>query len=132
MAVGGMGRNAEQTASALLHHNGKGPRAARPGRGGFWRAGDGHSARIAGRNVNLTEAWNRLRDRLRRDRLGSELAEELRFHQAMLERDQAQGGASQEEMQRRASLALGNATYHRERARELWSLGWVDDVLQDL
>jgi predicted permease len=73
--------------------------------------------------VNLTEAWNRLRDRLRRERLTSELDEELRFHQAMLERDQPPG---------LARLALGNATSHKERARDLWSLGWVDDVLQDL
>jgi putative ABC transport system permease protein len=84
--------------------------------------------------VNPTEAWNRLRDRLHRDRLGSELDEELRFHQAMLERDQTAGGASlvEGEAQRRARLSLGNATYHRERARDLWSLGWVDDLLQDL
>jgi putative ABC transport system permease protein len=82
--------------------------------------------------VNLTEAWNRLRDRLRRERLTSELDEELRFHQTMLERDQTHGGSSPEDMQRRARLALGNTTYHKESARDLWSLGWVDDLLQDL
>jgi predicted permease len=82
--------------------------------------------------VNLTEAWNRVRDRLRRDGLASELDEELLFHRAMLERDQREGGASPEEAQRRARLALGNITYHKERARDLWSLGWVDDLLQDV
>ncbi|HET9983259.1 MAG TPA: ADOP family duplicated permease [Longimicrobiales bacterium] len=82
--------------------------------------------------MNLTEAWNRVRDRLRRDRLASELDEELRFHRAMLERDEREGGASAEEAQRLARVAFGSATYHKERARDLWSLGWVDDVLQDV
>ena len=82
--------------------------------------------------MNLLEAWNRVRDRLRRERLTSELDEELRFHQAMLERDHAAAGASPEQVQRRARVALGNATYHRERARDWWSLGWVDDLLQDV
>ena len=82
--------------------------------------------------MNLTEAWNRVRDRLYRERLTSELDEELRFHQAMLERDRTEGGSAPAEGQRQARSALGNATYHRESARHLWSLGWVDDVLQDL
>ena len=82
--------------------------------------------------MNLTEAWNRVRDRLRRERLTTELDEELRFHNAMLMRDQSAGGASPEEVKRRARMALGNATYHRERTRDLWSLGWIDDLLQDL
>ena len=82
--------------------------------------------------MSLTELWNRLRDRLRRERLTSELDEELRFHQTMLERDQNAGGASTREAQRQSRLTLGNATYHRERSRDLWSLGWLDDVLQDL
>ncbi len=82
--------------------------------------------------MNLTEAWNRVRDRVQRERLTSELDEELRFHQAMLERDQPESGASREEVRRRARLALGNTTVHKERARDVWSLGWVDDLLQDV
>ena len=82
--------------------------------------------------MNLVEAWNRLRDRIQRDRLTSELDEELRFHRTMLERDQTGDSASPTEVQRRARLALGNVTYHRERARDLWSLGWADDLLQDI
>ena len=82
--------------------------------------------------MKLIEAWNRVRDRLRREQLTSELDEELRFHQTMLERDHTEGGASREEVQRRSRQVLGSATYHKERARDLWSLGWLDDVLQDL
>ena len=82
--------------------------------------------------MNLREAWNRVRDRLRRERLTSELDEELSFHRSMLERDRREGGASAEEARRLASLAFGSALHHRERARDLWSLGWLDDLLQDI
>ncbi len=72
--------------------------------------------------MNLTDAWNRLRDRLRREQLTPELDEESRFHRGMLERDQRP----------RARVALGNVTYYRERARDFWSLGWVDALFQDI
>ena len=60
--------------------------------------------------MNLTEAWNRLRDRLHRDRLTSELDEELRFHQAMLERDQSIRGASPEEGRRLSRLTCSDSS----------------------
>ena len=70
--------------------------------------------------TTLRERLNRLRDRLRRDELDAELAEELRFHREQLERDRL--GASQ----------LGNTTTIREETRAMWSLGWFDDVLLDV
>ncbi|HJQ22015.1 MAG TPA: ADOP family duplicated permease [Gemmatimonadaceae bacterium] len=73
--------------------------------------------------MTLTEVWNRLRDRLRRDQLTQELDEELRFHHAMLQRDQPERDARQ---------TLGNMTSHMENSRDLWSFGWVDDLLQDI
>src|SRR3954471_15956455 len=109
-----MAANAQQPAGALLHRHRRWPPAARRAGGGLRRNRRGHPACIARCHVNLTEAWNRLRDRLRRERLTSELDEELRFHQTMLERDQTHGGSSPEDMQRRARLALGNTTYHKE------------------
>jgi putative ABC transport system permease protein len=82
--------------------------------------------------MRLLEALNRLRDRLRRDKLAAELDEELQFHQAMLERDSRAGGASPETARTTARRQLGNATYVREETRAVWSLGWIDDALQDL
>jgi putative ABC transport system permease protein len=68
----------------------------------------------------LTELWNRLRDRLRRDELGGELDEELRFHEQMLMRD------------RQDPRRLGNRTRIREAARAMWTLGWFDDFILDI
>jgi predicted permease len=67
------------------------------------------------------EMLARLRDRFRRDDLQAELDEELRHHQALLRRD---AGA--------AARTLGNITYYREEARDMWSLGLFDDLLHDL
>jgi predicted permease len=62
---------------------------------------------------------------MHRDRLDGELAEELRFHQAMLERDAGTGDGA-------ARRRLGNVTQVREASRERWSLGAFDVVAQDL
>jgi len=78
--------------------------------------------------MRLLEIWNRLRDRWRRDALSAELDEELRFHQTMLERDHHASGAPAAAARR----VLGNPTYLREETRAMWSLGWVDDALQDV
>jgi putative ABC transport system permease protein len=70
--------------------------------------------------VRPRELLARLRDRLRRDELDAELAEELRHHRSLLERDRIPG------------RTIGNLTYYREETRAMWSLGAVDDLLHDL
>src|SRR5215471_7231933 len=80
----------------------------------------------------MLELWNRLRDRFRRDRLASELDEELRFHRTMLERDRRVDGATDDEARRIAQLQLGNSTYLRETTGAMWTFGWFDDLLQDV
>ena len=82
--------------------------------------------------MRLLEIFNRLRDRLHRESLANELDEELRFHQAMLERDSRDAGATSDVARAAARRQLGNATYLREETRAVWSLGWIDDALQDL
>lgn len=74
----------------------------------------------------MREFLSRIWDRLHRDRLDGELAEELRFHQAMLERD------SRAEDDGAARRRLGNVTRVREATRERWSLGVADVLAQDL
>jgi putative ABC transport system permease protein len=82
--------------------------------------------------MTALELWNRLLDRFRRDSLSRELEAELRFHQGMLERDARLQGASAEAAHRAGVLALRNSTYNLERTRDMWSLGWVDDLLNDV
>jgi putative ABC transport system permease protein len=78
------------------------------------------------------ELLNRLRDRLRRGSLERELSDELEFHRSMLERDQREAGVSDAEAQRRSRMQLGNVTYVKEETRAMWSLGLVDDLMQDV
>jgi predicted permease len=74
----------------------------------------------------------RLVDWFRRDRLDAELAEELRFHQAQLERDEQAAGTPADEATRVARRRLGNTTRIRERARDRWSIAWLDHLRQDV
>ena len=66
------------------------------------------------------ELLGRLNDRFHRDRLSAELTEELQHHRTLLERDHAVG------------RTIGNVTYYREETRAMWSLGLLDDLLQDI
>jgi len=69
--------------------------------------------------MSIRELVARLRDRIQRERLSEELADELQYHRSLLERDGPAG------------RALGNATYYREETRAMWSLGLVDDLWHD-
>jgi predicted permease len=80
----------------------------------------------------MREWLARLIDWFRRDRLDAELAEELRFHQAQLERDAQVAGAEAVDAVDAARRRLGNVTRIRELARDRWSLPWLDHLRQDL
>ncbi|HUQ82223.1 MAG TPA: ABC transporter permease [Gemmatimonadaceae bacterium] len=78
----------------------------------------------------MREWLARVLDWLRRDRLDSELADELRFHHQHLERDtRADGKADAHHAARRQ---LGNLTRAREDARDRWSVPWLDHLQQDI
>ena len=68
----------------------------------------------------MRELIARLRDWFRRDTLDAELAEELRFHKALLERDGAPANR------------LGNLTRVTEESRDRWSIPWMDHLQQDV
>jgi len=72
--------------------------------------------------MTFRELLAKLRDWPRRDRLDAELAEELRFHRAQLERDDGTA----------AIHRLGNLTRLKENTRDMWSIRWLDDLLQDI
>jgi predicted permease len=70
--------------------------------------------------MRIRELAARLRDRLRRDELSAELDEELRHHRDLLARNSVGDQRS-----------FGNVTYYKEETRAMWSLGLVEDLLQD-
>ena len=75
----------------------------------------------------MREWLARLRDRLRRNRLDQELAEELRFHREQIERE-SRDDAPEPDVRRR----LGNLTRYREEARDRWSFRWLEELDQDV
>ena len=76
--------------------------------------------------------WRRLRFYFRRAEFERELAEEMRFHVEMTADALKRGGASDEEARRAAARRFGNATLHRENAREVLTMSWVETLAQDL
>jgi hypothetical protein len=64
----------------------------------------------------------RLKTLLRRRQLDRDLQDELQFHLAM----RAEGGPEP------ASRRLGNVTLLKETCRDMWTIAWVESMLQDL
>ena len=64
--------------------------------------------------------WKKIRQLFLKRRFEADLAEELRFHRAMLEHA---GGDP---------TALGNATLASEDSRAVWTFRWLETLLQDL
>src|SRR5690242_19558843 len=59
------------------------------------------------------------------------LSEEMAFHVEMLTRDEIAGGLSPEDARAAALRKFGNRTALSERSHDVWSLGWLEDLLRD-
>jgi predicted permease len=68
----------------------------------------------------------------RRDRMMRDLDEDIRGHIAIETQDNIERGMSPEDARRAAILKFGSATRVREDVRELWSLVWFEQLLQDI
>jgi putative ABC transport system permease protein len=68
----------------------------------------------------------------RRDRMMEELDQDIRSHIEIETQDNIGRGMSPDEARRAATLKFGNATRVREDAREVWSLVWLEQLVQDL
>src|SRR4029079_17467060 len=80
----------------------------------------------------MREWLARLFDWFRRDSLDRDLADELRLHQALLERDAASEGRNSLPARDLARRRLGNTTRIREDARDRWSIPTLDHLQQDV
>jgi predicted permease len=69
---------------------------------------------------------------LRREKFGHELDEEMRLHREMKERELMAGGVEKDEAAYASRRQFGNATVLRERGRDAWGWGWLEDFAQDL
>ena len=76
--------------------------------------------------------FRRLVHMLRRHRLEDDLAEELRFHLEMKQRDLEAGGMEPQVAARAARRAVGNIPLTRNSVRDVWIWPWLQDAAQDL
>ena len=61
-----------------------------------------------------------------------DLQEELRLHLELERERQRDGGLSEDDASQAARRKLGNATLIRERTRDVWGWGWLDDLVRDV
>lgn len=80
----------------------------------------------------MRRALRRLWYLVRRDRLESDLAEEMAFHRALAERDASPAAASQADARVAATRTFGSAALAANRARDVWIAPWLQDLAQDL
>ena len=76
--------------------------------------------------------WRRLHFYLRRAEFERELAEEMRFHLEMKAEQLRRDGVPAADARSAAARQFGNVTLHRENAREVLTMGWVETLAQDL
>ena len=61
-----------------------------------------------------------------------DLQEELRLHLELERERQRDRGLSEDDASQAARRKLGNATLIRERTRDVWGWGWLDDLVRDV
>src|SRR5262245_27853760 len=80
----------------------------------------------------LLQLWRRLLSLLHRRRHEREMEEEMRFHLEMqVEQNRAYGMAA-EDAHYAARRQFGNQTWLKEASREMWSLRFIETLIQDL
>jgi len=82
--------------------------------------------------TRLVSLWNRARAIGHRDELDADLAEEMRIHRELLERDRRAMGASADDAHYAARRRFGNQTQVAEESRDMWSFGSIETWLQDI
>src|SRR5262247_2800436 len=80
----------------------------------------------------LSQLWRRLLSLLRRRRHEREMEEEMRFHLDMQIEQNLTSGMAAEEAHYAARRQFGNQTWLKEVSREMWSLRFIETLIQDL
>jgi predicted permease len=80
----------------------------------------------------LLQLWRRLLSLLRRRRHEREMEAEMRFHLEMQIEQNLSSGMAAEEAHYAARRQFGNQTWLKEASREMWSLRFIEALIQDL
>jgi predicted permease len=81
---------------------------------------------------SLLQLWRRSLSLLRRGRYEREMEEEMRFHLEMQIDQNLSSGMAAEEARYAARRQFGNQTWLKEASREMWSLNFIETLIQDL
>ncbi len=80
----------------------------------------------------IRQLWLWLLSLMRRGRLEREMEEEMRFHFDLQIEQNLEAGMSPEEARHAARRQFGNQTWLKEVSREMWSLRFIETLIQDL
>src|SRR5499426_3540185 len=80
----------------------------------------------------IRQLYNWLLSMTRRGRLEREMEEEMRFHLEMQIEQNLSSGMAAEEARYAARRQFGNQTWLKEVSREMWSLRFIETLIQDL
>jgi putative ABC transport system permease protein len=80
----------------------------------------------------LNKLSRRLSMLLRRRRFDADLAEEMRLHRELREREEIERGLSAEEAHYAAQRRFGNDLVLREESRDIWGWTWLENSLHDV
>src|SRR5262245_55132131 len=80
----------------------------------------------------LSQLWRRLFSLVRRGRYEREMEEEMRFHLEMQIEQNLSSGMAAEEARCAARRQFGNQTWLKEAPNEMWSLRFIETLIQDL
>jgi putative ABC transport system permease protein len=80
----------------------------------------------------LSQFWRRLLSLLRRGRYEREMEEEIRFHLEMQIEQNLASGMAMEKARQTARRQFGNQTWLKEVSREMWSVRFIETLIQDL
>src|ERR1700677_646589 len=81
---------------------------------------------------NVHEFLLRIRALFHKRRLNRDMADELAFHQAMLQRKLLQQGVPQADLDSATRRTFGNASRWHERLRELWQFRTIENLTRDV
>src|SRR5499426_3218135 len=80
----------------------------------------------------ISQLWRRLLSLTSKGRLEREMEEEMRFHLEMQIEQNLDAGMAAEEARYAARWQFGNQTWLKEASREMWSLRFIETLIQDL
>jgi hypothetical protein len=80
----------------------------------------------------LSQLWRRLLSLMRRRRFEREMEEEMRFHLEMQIEQNLASGMAAEESHYAARRQFGNQTWLKEVSRDMWSVRFIETLIQDL